>query len=210
MSDVFDRDLVVRAATAGDGAALGALFARAEIPCNCRYWHFEGDKNAWLERTYVDVGANRAEMEAAMQRGAGDARGVVAIDGGDGDDRIVGWLKVAPAESVAKAYDQKLYRNLPVFAGERRGVHLLACAVVDPAQRHRGVYRALVRGAIVLAPRWGATALEALPRRSVEPLHDAELWVGHARTLLDAGFVEAHAFAPYPVLRLTLPTSDRS
>lgn len=193
--------LVVRAVQPEDAARLADLFVRADVPCFCRYWHFEGDKNAWLERTYVEVGTNRAELEGAVTKGSDEARGVVALDA---TGRIVGWLKVAPVASVTKAYAQKLYRNLPVLSGDRTGTYLLACAVVDPAERRHGVYRSLIRGAIEVAPTWGATTLEALPRRPREPVHDAELWVGHAPTLLEEGFVEVHAFEPYPVLRKVL------
>jgi len=191
----------VREARREDAPELAALFARADVPCFCRYWHFEGDKNEWLARTYVEVGTNRAEMESALEAGRTEARGLIALDPAG---PIVGWLKVSPAEVVPKAYAQKLYRNLPVLSGDRSGVHLLACAVVDPAARRQGVYRELIRGAVQIAPRWGATSLEAFPRRPREGVHDAELWVGHAGTLLEEGFVEVHPFEPYPVLRRML------
>lgn len=198
---------VVRAALPEDASGLADLFVRADVPCFCRYWHFDGDKNAWLARTYVELGTNRGEMEASVGRGSEDGRGVVAFDD---EGLLLGWLKVAPAEVVSKAYGQKLYKNLPVFAGERAGVHLLACAVVDPSVRRKGIYRSLVRGAIAIAPSWGATSLEAFPRRPRDAVHDAELWVGHARTLLEEGFVEVHAFEPYPVLRRVLAAAPIS
>ena len=57
--------------------ALAALFERAESPCFCRYWHFEGDKNAWLDRC-----ANRPRRTATRAAGrrsvAGSAARVVA------------------------------------------------------------------------------------------------------------------------------------
>lgn len=196
--------MIVRASSPDDGPALAALFDAASSPCHCRYWHFEGDKNAWLSRCYVEGDANRRELLEATSRCDETARGVVAADDGGG---LVGWLKVCPAPLAAKAYDQKLYRGLPCFRGDRRGVHLLACALVHPAHRRRGVLRALVRGAIELAPGWGATSLEALPRRPREAVHDEELWVGHARVLAEEGFEEVHAFEPYPVMRLALGPS---
>ena len=193
----------VREAEAADGPALTALFEAASSPCFCRFWHFEGDKNAWLSRCYVETGENRSEALADLEAGHVRARGLVA-EGGAGEPALVGWLKVAPAEVVPKAYAQNLYRKLPCFEGDRTGVHLVACSLVHPAHRRRGVLRDLVRGAIALAPSWGATSLEALPRRPREPVHDEELWVGHAQVFLDEGFEEVHAFEPYPVLRRVL------
>ncbi len=193
----------VREAVASDAEDLASLFEAASSPCHCRFWHFEGDKNAWLSRCYVETGTNRAEAIADRVSGHVRARGLVAV-GAPGEPAIVGWLKVAPAVVVTKAYEQKLYRSLPCFTGDRDGVHLVACSLVHPEHRRRGVFRDLVRGAVALAPRWGATSLEALPRRPREPVHDEELWVGHAEVFLEEGFEEVHAFDPYPVLRRAL------
>lgn len=178
-------------------AGLAALFEAAGSPCYCRFWHFVGTNNAWLERGATAPEQNRAELEAGLAAGSDEARGVVAIDG----QTLVGWLKVAPAAAVKKAYDRRLYRNLPCFAGDREGVFLVGCTLVHPAHRHRGVATALVAGAIRIAPSWGARALEALPRRPKEPVSDDELWMGPMGAFEANGFVEVHAFEPYPVLR---------
>jgi GNAT superfamily N-acetyltransferase len=122
---------------------------------------------------------------------------VVAIQG----DAAIGWLKVAPAGVMKKAYDRRLYRGLPCFAGDRAGVFLVGCALVHPAHRRQGVATALVAGAVELAPGWGATALEALPRRPREAVSDEELWTGPIEAFAANGFVEVNAFEPYPVLR---------
>ena len=193
----------VEAAGPQHAAGLVALFEAAGSPCYCRYWHFEGDKNAWLERCAVAPHENRAELERGLGGGADDARGVVAL-ALDGAERVIGWLKVAPAAAVPKLYDQRLYRRLPCFQGDRAGVHVIGCALVDPTVRHRGVATALVAGAIQIAPSWGAAALEALPRRPREPVSDEELWTGPLGAYLTNGFVEVHTFDPYPVLRRDL------
>jgi hypothetical protein len=57
---------------------------------------------------------------------------------------------------------------------------------------------------VAIAPSWGARALEAFPRRPSEPVRDDELWTGPMAAFEDSGFVEVHAFAPYPVLRRAL------
>ncbi len=193
-------DLRVEAASAAHAAGLSALFEAAGSPCYCRFWHFEGTSNAWLERCGSDPGRNRAELVSALETGSDEARGVVALAG----EALVGWLKVAPAAAVRKAYDRRLYRALPCFAGDRAGVFLVGCALVHPAHRRRGVATALVAGAVRLAPAWGARALEALPRRPREPVSDEDLWTGPMGAFEKNGFVEVHAFDPYPVLRREL------
>lgn len=195
----------LRVETAGGehAAPLAALFEAAGSSCYCRFWHFTGTNNAWLERCATAPEENRAAFEAALASGGDEARGVVAMEG----DRAVGWLKVAPAAVMSKAYDRRLYKGLPCFAGDRDGVYLIGCALVHPEHRHRGVATALVAGAVRLAPAWGARALEALPRRPREPVSDEELWTGPMGAYLANGFVEVSSFEPYPVLRrdLTAP-----
>ncbi len=126
---------------------------------------------------------------------------MVARSGAD----VVGWLKVAPAAAMKKAYDRKLYRALPCFAGERAGVFLVGCALVHPEHRRRGLATALVAGAVRLAPQlWGARALEALPRRPREAVSDEELWTGPMGAYAASGFVEVYGEGQYPVLRREL------
>lgn len=192
--------LVVEAAGPAHQAALEGLFAAAGSPCFCRFWHFEGTNNAWLERCALRPEESRAELESALQAGTDDARGVVAIDGAE----LVGWLKVAPATAMKKAYDRRLYRGLPCFDGDREGVYTIGCALIHPAHRHRGVATALVGGAIRIAKTWGARALEAFPRRPKEPVSDEELWTGPMKIYEANGFVEVSTFEPYPVLRREL------
>src|SRR5262244_1835180 len=89
--------------------ALSHLFLRSEVPCHCRYWHFSGNTNAWLDRSANGGDRNRAEMIQALETGSDEMSGVVALE----HDRVVGWLKLASARSLTKLYEQRLYRNLP-------------------------------------------------------------------------------------------------
>lgn len=180
---------------------LAALFDAAGSPCFCRFWHFAGTNNEWLDRCYNQTGENERQLREALAARSEEARGVVALTP---HGQLVGWLKVAPVAVMKKAYDRRLYKGLPCFDGDRGGVYTLGCFLVHPDHRKRHVTDALVRGAIDLAPAWGARALEAFPRRPKEPVGDDELWTGPMSTFARAGFEEVHAFEPYPVLRRTL------
>ena len=193
---------------------LVALFEAAGSPCYCRFWHFTGTNNAWLERSALAPEESRAELLAALAEGSDEARGIVAIATIGTPEaeppRVVGWLKVAPAAIMTKAYDRRLYRKLPCFEGDRSGVLLISCALVHPEHRHRGVASALVGGAVQFATLCGARALEALPRRPKEPVSDEELWTGPMGAFTAHGFEIVNDFEPYPVLRRDLaPTSER-
>jgi GNAT superfamily N-acetyltransferase len=186
-------------ATSAHGEALAELFVRAEVPCHCRYWHFTGTTNEWLDRCAHDVARNRSEMLAALATGSAEMSGVVALAG----TTAVGWLKLAPAASVPKLYAQRLYRRLPCFDGPREGVFALGCFLVDPERRRTGVAEALLARGIPLVREKGGRAIEAFPRRA-EAISDGEAWNGPFSLLRRAGFDIVHDFAPYPVLRLTL------
>ncbi|HEY3254365.1 MAG TPA: GNAT family N-acetyltransferase [Polyangiaceae bacterium] len=206
MSTGSELELVVAAAQAEHTAALLGLFERSGTPCHCQYWHFIGDKNAWLDRLFHAPEQNRAAFVESLASASAELRGVVALQAG----QAVGWLKLTPAERVPKLYDQRLYRGLPVLSGAREGVLTVGCLLVDEELRRRGVARALVKHAVWLAETRGARCIEAFPRRA-ELAGPAELWTGPFDIFVQAGFKIVHDFAPYPVLRYdvtgTRPTS---
>jgi GNAT superfamily N-acetyltransferase len=206
LSDLNDvSDVSTEAAGPEHEAGLMALFEAAASPCYCRFWHFEGTNNAWLEKCALAPNENREELEQALRSGSAEAKGVVAVTRSEaGAAAVIGWLKVAPVEVMKKAYERRLYKNLPCFAGDRAGVFAIGCALVHPAHRHKGVAARLVEGAVRLAPGWGIRALEAFPRRPKEPVSDEELWTGPVSVFAKNGFVEVNVFEPYPVLRRDL------
>lgn len=150
-------------------------------------------------------GENASAFTSALERDDDEARGVIAFVGErPAPGTIVGWLKVAPARVMRKAYERRFYKQLPAFQGDREGVFLVGCTLVHPEHRKRGVATALVAGAVKFAEeRWGARALEALPRRPREPVMDEELWTGPMGAFTTNGFVEVGGLEPYPVLRRT-------
>jgi GNAT superfamily N-acetyltransferase len=194
----LEDELSVGPVTRADATALSALFARSEVSCHCRYWHFSGDKNGWLERCASSPGENARELGEALAAND-ELSGVVARNG----QQILGWMKLSPAQRVEKLYAQRLYKNLPCFGGDRERVYTIGCFLVDPSVRGRGLSHRLVAAGVELARKAGASAIEAFPRRA-EMLADEERWTGPFSTFERAGFTIVHDFAPYPVLRLEL------
>jgi len=180
--------------------AWAALFEASASACFCRYWHFAGTKNEWLERCAREAQRNRAEQQAELDLMKGDgASGLLALDG----DSAVGWMKLEPRESLRKLTGLPVYRSAPAPpAGER--VFCVGCLLVAPSSRRRGVASALVAAADEHALERGGTLLEAYPRRSPGPLHDEEAWMGPESIFVRAGYSEAAGAAPYPIYRKSL------
>jgi ribosomal protein S18 acetylase RimI-like enzyme len=174
-------------------AGFAKLFEAASSSCFCRYWHFTGTKNDWLDRCANRPEENLAEQTDAVVRGDVSASGLVALV----DGAVVGWMKLAPRESVPKLTGLPVYRQLVA----EPGTWTIGCFVVDPAARRRGIARALVQGAEAHVAARGGLAIEAHPRRSTEPLHDEEAWQGPERVFVELGFSAIHDVSPYPVYR---------
>ncbi|HEY4105810.1 MAG TPA: GNAT family N-acetyltransferase [Polyangiaceae bacterium] len=194
MDTAQTNELAFEAAEARHAAALVDLFARTNTPCHCQYWHFPGDKNAWLDRMFHAPDENRAAFVRGLD--SAELKGVVALAG----ERAVGWMKLCAAERVPKLYEQRLYKALPCFAGPRDAVLTIGCMLVDEDFRRRGVARSLIQSGVGLARKSGARAIEAFPRCS-EHAQAPELWLGPMKVFLEAGFQVVNDFAPYPVLR---------
>lgn len=179
-------------------AAFEELFGACASPCFCRYWHFGGDKNAWLARCAHDEEESRIENAARVHEGHPEGRGLLALEG----ERAVGWMKLAPRPIVSKLRRLPVYRGADL--GDDEGVHVVGCFLVRPERRRRGIARLLLASAPSAVRAWGGRALEAYPRRSSEPMHDEERWMGPLELFLEQGFVLVAGEGPYPVLRKTL------
>ena len=90
--------------------ALAELFRACECPCFCQYWHFEGDKNAWLERCAQSPEVNESALRADVGRGEA-AAGLVALD----DSRVMGWMKLAPRATLPNS-DSVRRKTKPAMA----------------------------------------------------------------------------------------------
>jgi hypothetical protein len=172
------------------------LFDAASSPCFCRYWHFTGTKNEWLDRCANRAEENLAEQAEALRKDDLSARGLVALE----DAAIVGWMKVAPRETMPKLTSLPVYRNVPF----EEGTWSIGCLLVHPAAGGRGGARARGRAGATHVLAWGGRVLEGHPRRSEAPLYDEEAWQGPERVFLELGFEPVHDVRPYPVYRKLL------
>lgn len=193
----------VVAVTAAHVASLRALFEAASSPCFCRYWHFSGTKNDWLDRCANRPEENAAELGSAIADGRPDGGGVVALDT---DRTVIGWMKLVPRAAVPKLRALPVYRGLDL--GDEATTFSVGCFLVHPAHRRRGVAAALLEGAEVVARAHGARAIEGYPRRSTEPLHDEEAWQGPEAIFVARGFAHVAGDAPYPVYRKVLGSGE--
>lgn len=182
---------------------LFALFEAASVTCFCRYWHFEGTKNEWLDRCAHRPEENREELATAVREEREDGGGVVAVND---DGTVVGWMKLTRRSAVPKLRRLPVYRSLDL--GDEEATFAIGCFVIHPAFRRSGIARALIEAADRVARDRGASAIEGYPRRSSSPLYDEEAWQGPERAFVASGFEHVAGEPPYPVYRKVLCVSN--
>jgi len=186
--------LSVRRVTASDADGLEGLFRSADCSCFCQYWGYAGDHRDWQLRLASAPDENARGLRAGLLEGR--LSGVLAEQG----ERVVGWSRLAPPRDLERLYQGRLYKGLPCFAGDRSGVFTVACLLVDPALRRRGIARALIAAQLELGLSLGARAIEAFPRGASD-VSDGEQWMGPSSVYRELGFELVHDFPPYPVFR---------
>jgi GNAT superfamily N-acetyltransferase len=183
-------------------SAFAALFEACACSCACMFWHFDGNKNAWLARAVDDPLRNGSDHEGFVRAGDPRGGGLLAFQGGV----AVGWMKLTPRSAVPKLRALPVYRALDL--GDDAGVWSVGCFLVRPDRRGTGVARALLGGADAHVLAAGGHAIEGYPRHASEPMHAEEAWMGPEALFLEAGFSVVgggSAWAgPYPVLRKRL------
>ncbi len=187
--------ITIEPLTAARAGAWAELFEASSSACFCRYWHFEGDKNAWLLRCATTPDQNRQEQVGWLAAGDDRAQGLVAMRG----DTCVGWLKLTPRASVPKLRRLPVYRTLNL--GDDEGVWSIGCLLVRPDARGEGTSNALISAAPEHAKLWGARAVEAYPHVQTVDAADEQMWRGVISSYERAGFVHVAGELPYPVLR---------
>jgi GNAT superfamily N-acetyltransferase len=194
---VNDESVAVGLAGPDHAEGVAGLFERAGVACYCQYFAFGGDHRAWQMQCANHTALNRNALVEDLQ-----LRRVTAFVA-QVDDRVDGWLRLAPPLELQKRYDGRLYKGLPCLSGDERGRLLsVACFLVDPRARRRGVAKRLLQSAVSWARDQGASGIEAFPR-GAQDVSDEEQWTGPLNLYRGEGFEVVHDFPPYPVLRLT-------
>ena len=182
-------------ATPDRWADLQGLFGEAGAcgGCWCMYWRLAAkDWSAGKE------GGNRLALEALVS--SGPPPGILAYDGG----APVGWCAVAPRSAFPRLDRSKNLApvdDLPVWS--------IVCFFIARPNRRQGVSEQLIRGAVEMARRHGAIALEAYPVVPQEAeMPDAFAWTGILSSFQKLGFQEvARRSVNRPIVRLMLGSS---
>ncbi|HZZ98038.1 MAG TPA: GNAT family N-acetyltransferase [Jatrophihabitantaceae bacterium] len=160
--------------------------------CWCQWFRLRNS-----EFRAASVAQNRAALR--VQAAESPPPGVLAYDE---DGAPAGWCAVAP-----RAAYPRLATSTLVTTPDEDGLWAVTCFVVRTAVRRRGLAEPLLDGAIELARRHGARAIEAYPVDvAVKKPSSSELYHGPLSVFLRAGFTEV-GNRPKPArttVRLTL------
>jgi len=174
-----------------DLVALFGLERGAQGGCWCMWWRMTSAEFQKASRE------ERRDAFHALVR-SNVPTGLLAYDG----DRPVGWCAVGPRESLPKLMRSRVARPL---GGDVSAVWMINCFFIDRPYRGQGLSRELIDGAISLAGKHGAGAIEACPLDTDRQLMWGEGFVGLAQTFREAGFEEVARRAPTrPLMRKLL------
>ena len=175
------------------------LFEAASSSCFCRYWHFTGTKNDWLDRCAHRPEENLAEQAEAVARGDASARGLVAVDRDARRRRRR--LDEARAARVG-ARSSRACPSIAQLARRARDVDASAASSSTPASVASGVARALARrGRGACACMGWPRAPRAIRGGRPSPSTTKRPGKGPERLFVELGFTPIHDVPPYPVYR---------
>jgi GNAT superfamily N-acetyltransferase len=179
--------LDVRPAGASDLADLQKLFCNdaAARSCWCMWFIIS-------VKEYHQVGAAANEMKfTEMAANSSHPVGVLAYLDGD----PVGWLAAGPRSRYVRAVRTPTMKSID--QSENDDVWLAPCFLVRADMRGKGLTRKLLEGAIELARKANATAIEGFPK------------TGTKRTSADAQVGTEHLFASLGFRPISRPSSNR-
>ena len=158
--------------------------------CWCAFWSrprsdFDADWGEGNRRWFM------ARLDAAPQ-----PIGVLAYV----DDEPAGWCAIAP-----RSDHERLARSRNLAPVDDAPVWSITCFVIAKRFRRQGLMRALIDGAVALARKHGAPAVEAYPVDPQRKMGSGELYTGLLSALTAAGFHEMARRAPTrPMVRMQL------
>jgi GNAT superfamily N-acetyltransferase len=185
--------LTIHSLTPDRWPALEELFGNlgACNGCWCMYWRIGA---AYRKR---DRKVNKAAFRQIVEHGP--APGLIAFDG----EVPVGWCQLTPRNALPwldRAWRLRRVDDVPVWS--------VSCFYVRKAYRRRGITSALIAGALKIAKKAGASAVEAYPLDG--DLTSSASWTGYASTFARAGFkVVARHTPPRPIMRFDLGRKTR-
>jgi GNAT superfamily N-acetyltransferase len=188
-------DLVVHALTVERLGDLATLFGQSKTTSGCYcMWNIASAK----ENNAGWSGGNRLAFEA-LAEAAPQPLGLLAYRHGD----PVGWVAVGPRTRYQRAL------GTPTLAGrapaEDARVWLVTCFYVRRDARRAGVTRALLNGAVALARRQRATAIEGWPLAGDGRHPAGQAYVGVEPLFASCGFTATHRpSAARVIMRLDL------
>jgi GNAT superfamily N-acetyltransferase len=155
--------------------------------CWCQYFRLRG--KAWQTATSA---TNRAALQVQVTEDPLPP-GVVAY----ADGEPVGWCGVAPRS----LYRRLAFSDVATAVPDEDGLWSVTCFVVRVGHRRAGLATSLLAGAVELAGRHGARAVEAYPVDvAVKKASSAELYHGPLSLFLRNGFVELARPLPHRAL----------
>jgi GNAT superfamily N-acetyltransferase len=180
---------------------VAAVMGTRGDPARCWCQFFRLTNREWQTGRTAD---RREALRA--QLGTGRPPGVLAYDA---DGTPIGWCAVAPRGD----YPRLATGVVSSATSDEDGLWAVTCFVVRTGERRRGAANVLLGGAIELARRHGATAIEAYPVDvTAKPsTSSSELYHGPLSLFVREGFVEvARPRAARPVVRLDLSATGPS